>query len=57
MNIEEERYVRMFVDWLYVHGPDPNAVTRQELIRRYNEWLESQPSVVKWEAWKASKPA
>jgi len=33
------KLVRQFLDWMYEEGPDPNAVTRQELYRRYAEHL------------------
>lgn len=54
MNQEEARYVRMFVSWLYVHGPDPNSMPREKLIAAYEEWIQTSPTAI-IEAWAASR--
>jgi hypothetical protein len=55
VNEGERRYVQMFVNWLYTHGPDPNMVTREKLVLLYEEWLAAQSNVSRWEAWRESR--
>ena len=31
-----------FIDWMYEQGPDPNAVTREELVFQYHAYLDER---------------
>jgi hypothetical protein len=55
MNDEEARYVRMFVNWLYVHGPDPDSMTREKLLSEYEAFLNAD--IERWDKlWRWSDP-